>query len=68
LQIVSITGLRAFSDKATAWRFFNVMAPMLASHYNISWRGNRKHNGVEAILSSKYRLSLYVTRHPWEGR
>jgi hypothetical protein len=61
LQIVAITGLRGFSDRATAWRFFNVFAPMLGAHYGISWRDNRKHNGVEAILSSRYRLSLYVT-------
>jgi hypothetical protein len=61
LRIVAITGIRSFNDRATAWRFFNVMAPMLAAHYNISWRDNRKRNGVEAILSSTYRLSLYVT-------
>jgi hypothetical protein len=66
-QIAAITGLRGFSDKATAWRFFNIMAPMLASHYNIVWRDNRKRNGVEAILSSKYRLSLYVTRSSMGG-
>jgi hypothetical protein len=61
LRIATITGLRSFGSKATAWRFFNVLVPMLASHYNISWRDNRKHNGVEAMLSSKYRLSVYVT-------
>ena len=38
---------------------------MLAAHYNISWRDNRKRNGVEAILSSTYRLSLYVTSEPY---
>jgi hypothetical protein len=67
LRIVAITGIRSFSDAATAWRFFNVLAPMLASHYNISWRDNRKRNGVEAIFSSQYRLSLYVRSQPTGG-
>ena len=67
LRIVAITGIRSFRDRATAWRFFNVLAPMLASHYNITWRDNRKHNGVEAVFSSQYRLSLYVRSQPMGG-
>jgi hypothetical protein len=67
LRIAAITGIRSFRDTAAAWRFFNVLAPMLASHYNIRWRDNRKRNGVEAILSSQYRLSLYVRNQPMGG-
>jgi hypothetical protein len=67
LRIVAITGIRSFNDSESAWRFFNVMAPMLAAHYGMTWRDNRKRNGVEAILSSQYRLSLYVTRDQMGG-
>ena len=67
LRIVAITGIRFFRDTATAWRFFNVLAPVLASHYMITWRDNRKRNGVEAIFSSHYRLSLYVRKQPTGG-
>ena len=60
LQIVAIAGTRSFRDTAEAWRFFNVLAPLLASHYDLRWRDSRTENGVEAILSSRYRLSVYV--------
>jgi hypothetical protein len=60
LQIVAVSGRRSFRDTAEAWHFFNVLTPMLASHYNIRWRDNRTQNGVEVILSSRYRLSVYL--------
>jgi hypothetical protein len=67
LRIAAITGLRSFRDRGTALRFFNVLAPMLAEYYNIRWRDRRTRDGVEAILSSKYRLSLYVKNQPMGG-
>jgi hypothetical protein len=66
LRIVEITGTCSCRNMAQAWRFFNVLATRLASRYNVTWRDNDRH-GVEAILSSQYRLSLYVQEHPMGG-